>query len=144
MPTPKQMNKMSVSEIETLKEQTSDFEEIIHSDEGQVESRDQSSIREQLRKNKLILQRDQELVARGSKKDAIIREIKQIEDQIARERPTRAMMSLRPGDDDFNKAVRLNVEFQKKFGPLMARLKDLKRRLEPDDPEAGNLERIRQ
>ena len=136
--------KLSVQEIQNLREQTREYEEVLNNVDGlSTGLQNSGSISRLVNKNRSILQRDEGLIAKGRSKDVLAREIKQIEETIAEHRPTRSMMEAKPGTSEFEKAVRMNLEFTRKYSPLMVRLKDLKRRLEPDDPSAGNLERIR-
>lgn len=138
------VNKLSVSELSTIEEQTRELEAVVgNQDDLRTSLQDPAALKRKLANNKAIIARDYALRAKGRQKDAIVREIRQIEGEIQKHRPTRRMMELRPGSVEFNKAVRANVEFHRKFGGMMNRLKDLKRRLEPDDPESGNLEHIR-
>jgi predicted RNase H-like nuclease (RuvC/YqgF family) len=136
--------KLSVEERQGIREQTQEFEAVLKNQDGLATGlQDRSSLVRAHRRNQFILQRDAALVAKGRKKDSIAREIKQLEEEIAKHRPTRTMMAAKPGTPEFDRAVKMNLEFQRKYTPMMFHLKDLKRRLEPDDPDADNLERIR-
>lgn len=132
------VQKLSVDEANNIREQNSELEAILRNPERLATAlQDPGAIRGKLARNKALLARDEKLRARGKEKDKIMAEIRQIKEVIARERPTRKQMALKPGSIEFNEAVRANVEFHKKHGRLMLRLKDLQRRLEPDDPHAG-------
>lgn len=145
MPIKTDIAKLSVAEVQVIQEQTSELEAIVGNRDGlQTSLQDSGAVRRKLAKNKEILAKDEALRAKGRSKDAIAREMKQIEETIRRDRPSRAMMEARPGTPEFAKAVQANIAFQRKYGHLMIRLKDLKRRLDPDNPFAGNLESIRQ
>lgn len=138
------VKKMSVNEIASVKEQTQDLEAVLRNVDGiDTGLQDRGALQRKVNRNKFIIQRDEAFIAKGRQKDAIAREIKQIEAMIVNERPTRRMMETKPGTPEFSKAVQANIAFQKKFGKFMFRLKDLKRRLEPHDPNASNLEMIR-
>ncbi len=138
------VQKMSVQEVANVREQTQDFEAVLKNVDGREGGlQDRGALVRKVNRNNFILQRDEALRAKGRSKDTVAKEIKQIEEAISKERPTRRMMETKPGTPEFSKAVQANLAFQKKFGKLMFRLKDLKRRLAPDDPNASNLEMIR-
>ena len=138
------LQKMSVAEVSSIREQTQELEAVVlNRDDLSTTLQDPGALRQKLNKNKTILAKDEALIAKGKQKDRLANEVRQIEETIRRERPTRSMMEARPGTIEFMKAVQANRAFQQKYGHLMLRLKDLKRRLEPDNPNAGNLEFIR-
>lgn len=137
-------SKMSVAEVESLKERTREIEAIARNEDGlETSLQDPGALNVTLNKNKERLAKDEDLIARGRQKDRMASEVKQIEEEIRRNRPSRQQMEARPGTREFNDAVRLNLAFQKKYTLMMLRLKDLRRRLEPQDPNAGYLEDIR-
>lgn len=141
---PQAPKKMSVQEIENLQSQTKEYEEVLNNVDGlSTGLQNSASIKRLVNRNKMLLARDEELIAKGRQKDAIVKRIKEIEAIVAPFRPSRIMMEAKPGTSDFDKAVKMGVELSKKYSHLMTELKSLKRRLEPGDPSAGNLERIR-
>lgn len=144
MPIKTEGHVLSVSERSAIEEQNKELEAVLdNKDELKTSLQDPSSMRRKLNNNKSILASDLQGRAKGKQKDAIRSEIRRIEETINKLRPTRAMMEARPGTREFTEAVRVNVRFHRECGPLLAKLKDLKRRLEPDDPDSGNLELTR-
>lgn len=133
--------KMSIGERAAILEQTRDYETVLTHESRHLQ--DSGALRQRMVKNKAILARDEALIARGRQKDQITAELKTLLEKVNRMRPTRRMMEARPGTPEFEQAVRVNIEFQRVCTPMMLRIKSLKRRLEPDDPMSGNLERIR-
>ena len=137
-------HKLSVSEVESYRDQTKELESVLNNDDGlETGLQDISGLRKKINQNKLILSRDEALIAKGREKDKIMNEINRLTELINKDRPTRSMMEAKPGTREFQKAVEMNIYFHKKHTQNMIRLKDLKRRLEPNDPNAGNLEFIR-
>lgn len=133
--------KLSIGERAAIIEQTRDYETVLKNESRHLQ--DSAALRQRMAKNKAILAKDETLIARGRQKDKIAAEIKMLVEKVNRMRPTRRMIDARPGTQEFDQAVRINVEFQRVYTPMMLRIKSLKRRLEPDDPMSGNLERIR-
>lgn len=100
-------------------------------------------MRDSIRRKKEALARDEDLIAKGPDKDRIHARIKEIEAKIKPDMPTKNEMWRRLGTDESNVAVKKNMYFQEKHGSLIQELISLKRRLEPSDPMAGSIERIR-
>lgn len=100
-------------------------------------------MRESIRRKKDALGRDEELIAKGDEKDRIHARIKELEAKLREHMPNKNEMWRRLGTDDSNSAVQKNLYFHQKFSREIHELINLKRRLEPNDPLAGSLERIR-
>lgn len=137
-------SKMSVAEVNAIKEQIRGWEPVAANQDGvQRAPENPQAIQAMLNRNRAKLARDEALIAKGRQKDKIASEARRLEEEIVKNRPTQKMMEAKPGTTEFNRAVQANIAFQRQFKPAMMRLKDLKRRLEPDNPNAGNLENVR-
>lgn len=143
---PKTIEKMGADEVEALAEKVKEQEEILENADnlGSDYLQDKDKLRQSINKSKRILERDAQLIPQtGAQKDAIRKEIMRLEEMIVKEMPSVREMNYPLGSVESEQAVRKNRSFQNKWTPTLLRLKDLKRRLDPDDPLAGNLERIR-
>jgi hypothetical protein len=100
-------------------------------------------MRDSVRRKKDALGRDEDLIAKGDEKDRIYKRIKELEIILKQNMPSRNEMWSRLGTDDSNTAVQKNMYYHKKFAREIQEVINLKRRLEPSDPQAGSLERIR-
>lgn len=150
MQAQKTLEKMGVEEVTALTEKVKEQEEIINDLPADDEIgashvlQDKDRLKQSISRGKKILERDAQLVPQtAGQKDAIRKEIIRLEELVVKEMPTQHEMNYQLGTVESEQAVRKNRAFQDKWTPTMLRLKDLKRRLEPDDPLAGNLERIR-
>lgn len=140
------LRKMTVPERESLEQQIRDSEEQLRNPDELALAKElegSSQMKSSIRKKKLALQRDQELIPKGVAKDKIYKEIQEIEREIKDHMPSHDEMWKPLGTYESQKAVQKNIRFHSLYDPKLRRLQDLKRRLEPEDPEAGNLERIR-
>lgn len=143
--------KLSVEEREAMERELREKKSIIENkDDGEFTGvsvgRDPvaiESMRRDVRRKERILQRDASLVATGREKDRIAHEIREIEEKVKPYMPSQNEMWRKFGTQDMDSAVRKNMYFQKTFGPDLERLKNLKRMIEPNDPQSGNLEFIR-
>lgn len=102
-----------------------------------------AGMKQSIAKKKAALARDEELIAKGPEKDRIHARIKELETKLKPNMPTRNEMWKRLGTEESTLAVRKNRYFHEKFASEIQELINLKRRLEPNDPMAGSLERIR-
>ncbi len=140
------LRKMTVAERESLEQQVRESEDQLRNpDELAIgkELEGSSRMKSSIKKKRLALQRDEALIPKGAAKDRIYKEIKEIEEEITEHMPSQNEMWRPLGTHESQKAVQKNIRFHALFDHKLKRLQDLKRRLEPDDPEAGNLERIR-
>ena len=142
----KTIEKMGADEVAALAEQVKEQEEILDNADnlGSDYLQDKDNLRRNINRSKRILERDAQLVpATPEQRDAIRKEIKRLEELVVKEMPTVNEMNSQLGTREADMAVRKNLYFTKKHNGTLLRLKDLKRRLDPDDPYAGDLERIR-
>lgn len=138
------IQKMAVEERESLREEVKEREEILRNvDELDHTITDRGRMESELRKKQEILDRDESLIARGREKDKIMREIKDIEERILKDRPTTNEMNLPLGTHESQKAVDKNIRFHRLHGTSLSRLQDLRKRLEPQDHRAHDLEYAR-
>jgi hypothetical protein len=138
--------KMSEDDRKALQEQIAEDELILKNPDGLAAADAMTGNREMkdsIRRKKEALGRDEDLIAKGEEKDRIHARIKEIETLIKPHMPTKNEMWKRMGTDESNDAVKKNMYFQSKFAREINELISLKRRLEPQDPLAGSLERIR-
>lgn len=141
-------HKMDPAERESLERRVAEREHELRPSESQGMSTDPTKLadkgrlRDQIEKDKRLLQHDEELGARGSEKDRLNRRRLEIEGQIIDKMPTKREMWCKD-PNDHQRAVRHNLTFQEKFDPLVHEWQDIKRRLEPEDPAAHSLENIR-
>lgn len=90
-----------------------------------------------------LLNKDDDLIPKGAEKDRVVARLKEIETIIKKELPserTQRMTVRSNGDRDFNRAVEQTVHHQKKYGKLIEEWQELRRRLEPENPEAADVE----
>ena len=138
--------KMSEEDRKALEEQIREDELIMLNPDRLAAAESASSNKEMRRsvdRKKEALARDEELIARGPEKDKIYARIKELNMLLRQHIPTKNEMWRRLGTDASSDAVKKNLYFHKKFAKEIHELANLKRRLEPDDPLAGSLERIR-
>lgn len=68
---------------------------------------------------------------------------KQLEKVLADNMPSKEEMWRKTGTSESQQAIRHNIEFQKRFASETKEYQQVMARLEPDDPDAQSLERIR-
>ena len=145
------IKKMSAQDREPLKAQVAELEAQLESKpEGGAfyspQVQDPGALKKQLEHKKMLLQKDDDLSARGSEKDRLYARKKEIEGILSAHKPTAKEMSQMPTGNNssaFSRAVDHNVKYQEKYQKLEHELQDLNVRLEPDDPNAHNLEYLR-
>lgn len=150
-PVPQKIEKLSVQDRENIKREVEETKAILENkDQGDIVGVSKSldpvalaSMKKSVIKKERMLQRDEELIARGPQKDKIYQEIKEIEAEVVPHMPTQNEMWSKYGTQDMDLAVRKNMHFQKTYGPKLERLKNLKMMLEHENPIAGNLDLIR-
>lgn len=107
---------------------------------------DPGEVRKQIEHKKMLLARDEETWARGSEKDRLMARKKEIEGILTTHKPTQKEMSQMPTGNNssaFSRAVQHNVTYQEKYQPLEHELQEINVKLEPHDPNAHNLEYLR-
>lgn len=138
--------KMSEEDRLALEEQIKD-DELILANPDKLEAAEvfgnNKEMKQSVARKKLALARDEELIAIGPEKDRVYARIKELETKLKPNMPTRNEMWQKLGTEGSAAAVRKNRYFHEKFASEIQELISLKRRLEPYDPMAGSLERIR-
>lgn len=106
--------------------------------------KDDPRVLRDLYKKKMLLAHDDELTFRGDSKDAALKEISELEADIKKEIPSKNEMWPKNDISAKSQAVRHNLHFQRpEMDAKVHRWQELKRRLEPDNPFAQNLDTIR-
>lgn len=141
--TPEKLSPDEVAQIsETLREQ----EEILENADGLGSEyiQDKNNLRKSVLKNRRILERDAALLPKtAGERKKIEDEIRRLTEMIIKDMPTRREMNSALGTPEAERAIRRNRIFHAKHNNALLRLKHLKRCVDPDDPFAGDLERIR-
>lgn len=150
-PLPVAPQKMGVEDRENIKRElqadrtllnkTDDENSVSVSTGGDPEAL--ASLRERVARKERALQADEELVAKGRQKDRLKHELDQLTAKIAPYMPTEREMWYKLGSQDSDNAIKKNVHFQKTYIHDLERIKVIRRMLESDDPNAGNLESMR-
>lgn len=134
--------KMTFSEREGLKHEI-ELAERSCQQNLQGEKDDPRVLRD-LYKKKMLLAHDDEMTFRGDSKDVALSELKELEDDIKKEIPSKNEMWPKNDISAKSQAVRHNLHFQRpEMDAKVRRWQELKRRLEPENPFAQNLDTIR-
>jgi len=131
--------KMSFSDRQALMH---DIEMSERSLKANKDENDPRVLKEIYRKRMLLAQ-DDEITFSGDQKDLAYKELKEIEDRIKPHMPTKNEMWPKNDITAKSQAVRHNLTFQEKYDKDVLRWQELKRRLEPENPHAQNLDLIR-
>jgi hypothetical protein len=142
---PNKLQKLSVTEREAIKQQIASQEEQLDNPERLAISGQNatSEMKENVLKKKIILQKDDDLIARGTEKDRLFARLKEIELILIPNMPTKNQMWAKSGTEESDRAVQKNLLFRSKYGKLASEWQNIKKRLEPDDPWAQSLDSIR-
>lgn len=138
--------KMSEDDRKALEDQIKEDELVLANPDKLAAAESVSGNRQMqdsIRRKKDALGRDEELIVTGVEKDRVYARIKELETKLKQHMPTKNEMWRRMGTDDSNEAVKKNMHFHNTYSHEIQELINLKRRLEPNDPMAGSLERIR-
>jgi len=129
------------------------LEQDIERDEIQLRNPDQLALgrnlagagkmKQSILRKREILQRDDDLAAKGKAKDKLWARAKEIERIIKPDMPSKSEMWRKLGTAESTEATRKNVWFRQKHGHLLKELQDIRRRLEPEDSSASSLEYLR-
>jgi hypothetical protein len=141
--------KMTFQEREMLRHEIEMTERSMNQD---IKQADDPRAKKELYRKKMLLAHDDELTFQGNDKELAYHELKEIEKVIVPEMPTKNEMWPKNDISLKAQALRHQQAFEKKFndpnsgsetGGLVLRWQELKRRLEPDNPHAQNLDNIR-
>lgn len=142
---PSKAEKMSVAERAALQQDINTREEQLSNPED-LKAANQNGVEEMkldIAKKKEVLQRDEDLVARGAEKDRVQQRIKELEAEFVKDMPTRNEMWAKPGTEESDRAVQKNLRFHRLHDREVFEWQNLKKRLEPNDPWAQSLDSIR-
>jgi hypothetical protein len=138
------VTKMSEEDRKILEDQIKEDQLILANPDGlATEMQHKGKVQESIQAKQKALAKDEDLIAKGEEKDRVYRRIKELETKLKQHMPSRNEMWQKLGTDGSTDAVKKNRYFHKTFAKEIQELVNLKRRLEPDDPNAGSLERIR-
>lgn len=142
---PSKVEKLSVDERYAINEQIASQEEQLSNPEKLSTSGQNatSEMKENVDKKKLLLQKDDALIARGIDKDRLFARLKEIQSILIPNMPSKNEMWAKAGTEESDRAVKKNLLFRSKYGSLASEWQNIKKRLEPDDPWAQSLDSIR-
>ncbi len=146
--TERQADKLTPGDKERFEGQRTDLEAqlkaIQNKEVAAAEGLDATVVKQNLAKTESILNKDEELAVRGRQKDVLNRESKELEAKLKANMPTKnEMWPVRMGTPEAEAAVQKQMRFETKFGDDARRWQECQRRLQPDNPFAGSLDRIR-
>lgn len=132
--------KLAVSDRLSLEQQIKDTEE----NSGHSSTSMPTEMRVQLEHRKDLLRHDDDVRSRAHEdRDKLNVRKKQLEKVLADNMPSKEEMWRKTGTSESQQAIRHNIEFQKRFASETKEYQQVMARLEPDDPDAQSLERIR-
>lgn len=144
-------DKMSYSDRVALQREVESMERQFEADLRENRTKDPKVVR-QYHYKKALLAHDDELTFSGNSREGALKEVKEIEALIVPEMPSKNEMWPRNDISAKAQALRHQQTFERKFdnpdpnvstGGLVKRWQELKRRLEPENPFAHNLDSIR-
>lgn len=134
--------KMSFSEREGLRHEVDMIERSCN--QNLNGEKDDPKVLRDLYKKKMLLAHDDELTFHGDSKDVALKELQELEEVIKKEIPSKNEMWPKNDISAKASALRHNLHFQRpEMDAKVHRWQELKRRLEPDNPFAQNLDTIR-
>lgn len=147
-PSKQSIEKLSPEDRERFEQERADLEDQLNAikskDTSAAESLNRGIVEKNLARTTAVLERDEEATARGRQKDVLSREAKILEEELTKAMPTKNQMwPVRMGSVESEEAVRREMQFTTKMGDKARRWQEIQRRLEPEDPHAASLERIR-
>lgn len=89
-----------------------------------------------------LLNKDDDLIAKGPERERLDKRRKEIEAVIKKEMPTERQQRLGGKSSDFEKAVQQTMFHQNKYGVLIREWQEIMRRLEPHDPDASDTRKL--
>lgn len=105
---------------------------------------DSSIVQKNLNRTEEMLARDEALIAKGRDKDKLQREAKALEEELRQNMISHnEAWPTRMGTIEAERAIQKQMRFETQYGEKARRWQNIQRRLEPNDPDAGNLDRIR-
>ena len=140
---PEGARKLSVSERASLEEQNQERESQLLDKNSSHMVQDRGVLQREHDKTAAILERDENLVARGKEKDRLRARMKELETQIASKVPPLWLQKAKQGTPDYAKAVQAAEDANNPIvGKLYEEYKDCALRLDPENPRAGSISEI--
>lgn len=138
------VEKLGESERRSLADQIRAREEEILAKKDLSPDADVSDMKREIDHKKMILQRDDDLTPKSdTQRDRLMARAKEIESVIISKMPTKREMWPKTGSVEASQAVRHNLKFQEDYDGVCKEWQDIQKKLEPEDPNAPSLERIR-
>lgn len=137
---------LSVSEVKAIQDLKADAEDRLKAaGEGwgtgtARSSVDTEGIKREIQQYDGALKRGAAPKTTGRQRDALVNEAKELEAVIKEGMPTRRMME-KP--EDYGEMATINLRWQRRTAPAVARWKQIQRTLDPNNPDAAYLERLR-
>lgn len=132
--------KLAVSDRLSLEQQIRDTEE----NSGHNSTSMPREMKDQHEHRKDLLRHDDDVRAKAYEdRDRLSARRKQLEKVLADNMPSKEEMWRKTGTAESQQAIRHNIDFQKRFASEVREYQQVMVRLEPDDPDAHSLERIR-
>jgi hypothetical protein len=136
--------KLSESDRRSLENQIGQAEEEMAAKLDMNKDADVSELKRQIDHKKMIVQHDEDLRPKSdTARDRLAARAKEIEDLIIPKMPNKREMWPKTGSVEAQQAVRHNLKFQETYDKECREWQDIQNKLEPDDPNAQSLERIR-
>lgn len=131
--------KMSVAERESLIEQNRHREDQLDKSLSHM-IQDSGSLKSQLDRTSAVLDKDEDLEAKGREKDRLVSRRKEIADELTKRVPPLWLQKAKPGSAEYSRAIDAGVKANEPIvGKLYDEYKDVSRRLDPDNPSAGSI-----
>lgn len=101
---------------------------------------DPIKIKADIKRLEELLNKDEDLVAKGGEKDILVKKLKELCAIIKKEMLTPRQEALKPtNSQDYNAAVNQQVAHQRAYQRHIEEAQEIGKRLEPLDPQAGNI-----
>lgn len=132
--------KLSVSERQALQDKKADLEAQLQ-DISYSNIQDKENLQEQLKRTKDLLVQDEDKTAKGSERGKLEGRKKELEEYIRLHVPPMKLQQAKPGSPEYDEAVRWGIRAsQPDVVQKCEEYKNVCRRLEPTDPNAGDVE----
>jgi len=136
-------SKMSESERRDLKVKEQDLEASINDESFKSVVQDQKVVHDNLKRVKTLLAADDDLTAKGKERGRLESEKKRLEDYIKIEMPPMYLQKAKQGTPEYDEAVRWGAQASRpEVVQKCERYKDICRRLDPTDPNAGSVDTL--
>ena len=135
--------KLSVAERQDRLSKKEELENQLTDPNSQHLIQNRSGLQAQLNKINEDLQKDESNQAKGTQKDRAVKRIKELDAQIRKIVNPVVCQQVKPGTDEYEAAIKAGMEASEpEVTKLVEERQNLKRFVEPDDPNSGSLETI--